>query len=286
MSIIDPYIKYTLAKVAFVKRHKKIVYVTFFICLALLISTSLSLVFFNNHIKKIVSDSDSEVDKASGQEQMDYKEMVNELGDEYSISMGIPKLKEKDEASLRSSEEMKDYFLKQVESYKTNFKSNKIKEAPSSILREQNFYSAETFVFVGKKFITFSSEEINSTQFQASPQKKMTYFTYDRELKKLVTLRDIFVTSDAFYKKVSESVYETILPEFDNVMIQNTGRQLSNEDKEKIKNVLSHKEESFKLFMIDDNEITFSFNPFTFFQTFSIPYSARIPLSSLKEFRK
>ena len=288
MSIIDLYIKYSLAKVAFVKRHKKLVYATFFICLALLVLTSRSLVFFNSRINQIVDDSQSEVDRSSGQEQMKYIEIVSESGGEYSISMGIPKLKETDQASLLASEEMKNYFLKQAESYKAKFESDKIKEGTNTILSEQNFYSADTFTFVGKRFITFSTEEIASSQFQAGPQKHMTYFSYDRELKKLVTLSDVFVTSDAFYKKVSDLVYEAILPELDTIMFYNVGRQLNDKDKEIVKITLSYKQDSFDLFAISDDDVLFSFNPFTFSDgvPFSQTVSVRVPFSELKEFKK
>ncbi len=288
MSITQLYIKYTLAKVAFVKRHKKLVYVTFSICLALLVATSVSLVFFNNHIKKIVSDSQSEADRSSGQEQMDYKEIVSESGEEYSISVGIPKIKGTDQSSLRASEEMKNYFLKQVESYKAKFESDKIKEAPSSIFREKNFYAVDTFTFVGKRFIAFSSEEVASSQFQAGPQKHMTYFTYDSELKKLITLSDVFVTSDAFYKKVSDLVYEAILPELDTIMFYNVGRHLNDEDKEKVKSALSKQQDSFSLFFIGDGGVFFSFSPFTFSvgAPFSETLSVAVQMSDLKEFKK
>lgn len=288
MKIIDLYIKFTSKKIAFIKKYKKLVCSVFLACLFLFIITSASLIFFNNYIQQVAKDSDSMVDQATGQEQMDYKEIVSDVGDEYSVSVGIPKLKQKDEASLRASEEMKNYFLEQMESYKTNFKSSKIKEAPSSILREQNFYSGETFVFVGKRFVTFSTEEITGTQFQAFPQKHMTYFTYDKELKKLVTLSDIFVTNDVFYKKVSDLVYESILPELDTIMFYNSGKHVNEKDKERIKFALSRKKDSFDLSAIFDNEVLFSFNPFTFSDgaPFSETISIRVSFTKLKEFKK
>ncbi len=290
MSLIDFYIKYNVAKIAFVKKHKKVFYAVciLFIVFALALISFAAFTFYQLRAEQTQSEYQAKIDSESGQEQMDYKEMVSESGSEYSISMSIPKLKETDQASLLASEEMKSYFLKQAESYKAKFRSDGIKEVASTVMREQNFYSVETFVFVGKRFISFSAEEIVSNQYQTYLQKYITYFSYDRKLKKLVTLSDIFVTNDAFYKKVSDLVYEAILPELDTIMFYNFGRHLNDEDKEKIRTALSNQQDSFDLFAISDNEILFSFNPFTFATgaPFSETVSVYVPMSELKEFKK
>ena len=288
MKIIELYTKYTLAKIAFVKKHKKVFTNVFYVCLALFVMVSLALIFSNYQILHTVSDSQAKADREGGQEQMDYKEAISEIRDGYSISMTIPKLKENDSASLAASQEMKAYFLNQVESFKNNFIKNKVREGASSVLSEQNFYNTETFSFVGKRFISFSIEEIMDSQYQADIEKHMIYFTYDKQLKKLITLSDIFLTNDAFYENLSGLVYDKLLPELDTVMFYNVGRHLNTEDKEKIKEALSYKENSFRLFMISDDEVLFSFDPFTFSSgtPFSEVYSARVPIDELKEFKK
>ncbi len=316
MKIIELYTKYTLAKIAFVKKHKKIFVIMLFICVLLFATVFLSLFFFNYQMLHLASDSQSKTDVDSGQQQIDYKETTNTLvttstsktkekkeikvaesklntasieekTDTYKIKLTFPKIPSSDNSASFTNETIKKYFENNSNDFKKDvadsvadlLKENRLADFPG---RLSEYDSDTTVIYEDDNLISYFVSEFYDLIGTAHPGHVISTFVYDKQKGKLLTLSDVFVVNDFFYKKIASLIAIDI------------GKQMAKASEVSIKAIdiksieegLSKKEKSFRNFTLSDKGVTFYFGEYVLGSYVDGEQQSFLSFETLKEFKK
>ena len=313
MKIIEIYTKYALAKVVFVKKHKKVFVIMLFICVLLFATVFLSLVFFNYQMLHLASDSQSKTDVDSGQQQIDYKETTNTLvttstsktkeikvaetklntasieekTDTYEIKLTFPKIPSNDNSASSTNETIKKYFENNSNDFKKDvadsvanlLKENRLADFPG---RLSEYDSDTTVIYEDDNLISYFVSEFYDLIGTAHPGHVMSTFVYDKQKGKLLTLSDVFVVNDVFYKKIAS----LIAIDVGNHMAKDSEVSVKDIDTKSIQEGLSKKEKSFKNFTLSDKGVTFYFGEYVLGSYIDGEQQSFLSFEALKEFKK
>jgi hypothetical protein len=119
----------------------------------------------------------------------------------------------------------------------------------------------------------------------AHPNSHGMTFTYDKEYKKFITLKDLYTTSPSFIAKLSSYVEKDVTKHLievngavDKNEIQTIGGQVHDGLSEGIQN--------FELFTLGDKGITFYFDPYVVASYVDGPQESFVPYDVIASFKK
>jgi hypothetical protein len=202
----------------------------------------------------------------------------------YSYVVDVPQIALHYQNAVDVNDQIKSKYDANIQSFKFGLDKGSFPDG-----EPLNRYKVGFTTYTNEKYISIVTEE--SYQFARTSEMPDFFhtFIYDKSSGKLVTLSDVFNTTNSFNKKVSEILFSklvTIIPQQKQV-------ELTELQKQDLKEYLSHGVDSYSDFSFDENHIQFYFSGFHL-QAPNLPKGfletskevVTIDLDALKEFKK
>lgn len=212
---------------------------------------------------------------------------IKEHATTYDISLTLPRLLGSDAGALAANKSITQYFEKKSSDFKKEVATSKTERQtetrPADFPSRPSDYSSDaSIVYEDKDLISYVVLEFFNFEGSAHPQHIFSTFVYDKKIGKLLTLRDVFSVSDAFYKKVSEIALKDLTAQ----IAKASEIDSKDVDTKWIKDGLSEKEKSFSNFTLSDKGVTFYFDEYIVASYAQGPQQSFLSFESLKEFKK